>query len=320
MTDGARARRTRRRLAVAALACAALPVLLALAFSSETLRRSMDPADAPLGLPEKVVGGYWMKWSDSDSQPLATVPLAYNTIYLAFAQGSEGTGRVTFGQGVQSEDSFREDVDEVRARGQRVLLSLGGEGGTIDLSSSNRREELVDSVLDLHEDFPFDGVDWDVEGQELHVENMAWASRRLKQVLGDAFAITMAPQGHVDEYRELAEALGNDLDFTAIQYYDYAEDTQQDRIASVRRRTRQLIEEHGLSPSQIGIGMRVHDDEGRYVRDGTPSKWFSLRGARQAWTVLEAEYPELRGVFLWEIAADSQLGGRWVKDVAPHVS
>lgn len=318
MSDRRRSSRGRRWLGSSILTAALLAGVVVASW--DTARQRTDPGDRPLGLPEKIVGGYWMKWSDSDSDPLATVPESFNTIYLAFAQGSTGTGEVVFDQGVQSQDSFRRDVDAVRARGQRVLLSIGGEGGVVDLSSDDRREEFVESVRALRQEFPFDGIDWDVEGQELHVDNMAWASQRLKDAFGDGFAITMAPQGHVDEYRELAEALGDDLDFTAIQYYDYPEDSQAARIATVERRTQELIEDHGLVPSQIGIGMRVHDEQGEYVRDGTPSRWFSLSGSKQAWLALEATYPDLRGVFLWEIAADRELGSRWARDVAPHVA
>ena len=41
---------------------------------------------------------------------------------------------------------FRADVDALRAAGTRVILSIGGQGGHVDLSSPERTQEFLDSV------------------------------------------------------------------------------------------------------------------------------------------------------------------------------
>lgn len=285
--------------------------------------KPLEPAptraeDVPLALPEKVVGGYWLKWAESGSGRLADVDPRYNTVLLAFARGREGTGAVSFDQGVQSSDSFRQDVQTLRGRGQRVVLSIGGAGGFVDVGSERRREEFLGSVLALRSNFSFDGLDWDVEGQELHVDNMVWVSQQLKERFGKDFSIMLAPQIHVGAYDDLAQQLGDDLDFTGIQFYDYPEPSQEARIDRVLDRVAGLTE-RGVDPSRIGIGMRVYDASRSYTEDGIETNWFSLAGSKQAWDRLEGAYPTLRGAYQWEIATDRTLGGRWIAEVGAAI-
>lgn len=273
----------------------------------------------PQPLPEKVVGGYWTKWADSPSSRLREVDPRYNTVLLAFAQGTDGDGSVRFDQDVQSQESFVRDVHELRNRGTRVVLSIGGQDGRVDLAGPERGQEFVDSVVALREQFPFDGLDWDIEGQELDIPTMRDVSLQLRARFGSDFAVMMAPGGHVVEYKQLAQELGNDLDFIGIQYYDYATASQQERIDDVKESTAELIEVYGLRPSQIGIGMRVFDEQSEYTSDGEDTEWFTVEGSREAWRQLEALYPDLRGAYQWELGTDSRLGGRWISEVGATI-
>lgn len=280
------------------------------------------PSDskAPLALPAKMVGGYWMKWAASQAPRFAEVDQKYNTIYLAFAEGQWGSGKLTFAQNRQSREQFKADVDAARARGQRVILSIGGEGVVVDLSSDQRCQQAVDSLAWIRDnEAVFDGIDWDIEMPSLHSDGMYCVSRKLKAKYGNNFAITMAPAGNRDDYKALAKRLGADLDFIGIQYYDYYEPSQQSRIDGVKWRSQQLIADYGIASSKIGIGFRVTDGNNRYVPDGVGSNWWSINGAKDAVRQLETLYPNMRGGYLWEVRADWINGNRWVNEVGAEI-
>lgn len=278
-------------------------------------------SSAPMKLPAKVVGGYWMKWSNSRSVRLANVDQRYNVIYLSFAQGRSGTGALHFNQGAQSQAQFTQDVATVRARGQRVIMSIGGEGGHIDLSSQQRRQQMLDSLIQMREnEVVFDGIDWDIEQAVIDADGMHWVSMQLKQRYGQNFAITAAPQGHRVEYKQFAQRMGSNLDFIGIQYYDYSEPSQASRCNSVQHRTNELINNYQVDPSRIGIGNRVQDYSERYVGDSGASNWWSVNGAKNCWNTMEAKYPSLRGAYVWELSMDNRAGGRWINEVGAAVA
>lgn len=314
------ARRWRRRILIA------LALVVALLVGLGILQRTghlPTPEPRPAPLPEQVVGGYWMKWDESNSVRLADVDPRYNVIYLAFAQGREGTGALHFNQSAQPDEQFAEDLKTVRARGQRLILSIGGEAGYIDMSTPERRQEMVDSLIRIHrEEVPYDGIDWDVETQTLDVENTYQVTRAVKDHLGDNLAVTLAPPGSSrDDYKELARRLGDDLSYIGIQYYEYPTDSQQERIGGARHHTEELIEKYGIPAERIVIGMMVidEDNDGQYVPDG-PSRFWTVQSSQEGWQYLRESFPGLRGVYLWEISGDARLGGQWIQNMAPLVT
>ena len=280
-----------------------------------------DREPAPVALPERVVGGYWMKWSNSRSVRLADVDQRYNVIYLSFAQGRSGTGALHFNQAAQSQAQFTQDVATVRARGQRVIMSIGGEGGHIDLSSQQRRQQMLDSLIQMREnEVVFDGIDWDIEQAVIDADGMHWVSMQLKQRYGQNFAITAAPQGHRVEYKQFAQRMGSNLDFIGIQYYEYPTETAEERIGGARHHTQELVEQYGIPADKIVIGMMVVDeDTGQYAPAG-PSRFWTVQSSQEGWRFLQERFPDLRGVYLWEISGDARLGGAWVQNLAPEVA
>lgn len=281
-----------------------------------------DREPAPVALPERVVGGYWMKWRESDSVRLADVDTGYNVIYLAFAQGREGSGALHFNQTAQPAEQFAADVETVRSRGQRLILSIGGEDGYVDMSTPERREQMVDSLIRIHrEEVPYDGIDWDIETATVDVEAAYEVSRALKDHFGSDLAITLAPPGSTrDDYKELARRLGEDLSYIGIQYYEYPTETAEERIGGARHHTQELVEQYGIPADKIVIGMMVVDeDTGQYAPAG-PSRFWTVQSSQEGWRFLQERFPDLRGVYLWEISGDARLGGAWVQSLAPEVA
>ena len=313
-----RARKWRRAVLVLAVAAA---LLVGVGLLQRTVRLP-DAEPRPVALPERVVGGYWMKWQESDSIRLADVDPRYNVVYLAFAQGREGTGALHFDQTAQPDEQFEQDVRTVRGRGQRLILSIGGEAGYVDMSTPQRRQEMVDSLIRIHrEEVPFDGIDWDVETSAVDVEAAYEVTRELKDRLGPDLAVTLAPPGPSrNDYKDLARRLGDDLSYIGIQYYEYPTQTEQERIGGARHHTQELIEEYGIPADKIVIGMMVVDeDTGQYAPGGV-SRFWTVQSSQEGWKQIQENFPELRGVYLWEVSGDARLGGAWVANVAPQVT
>ena len=275
----------------------------------------------PSALPERVVGGYWMKWRESNSVRLADIDPRYNVVYVSFAEGAQGTGALQFRQTAQPPEQFAEDLATLRARGQRVILSIGGKHGYVDMSTPQRRQQMVDSLIRIHrEEVPFDGIDWDIEYVPFDVDAALEVSAALKEHFGPNLAITLAPPGgDRNDYKEMARRLGDDLGYIGVQYYDYPAPDQTERLAGVQHRTRELQTVYGIPADKIVIGMAVVDENtDRYAGADTTHYW-TLDSSLQGWEELNKEFPGLRGVYLWEISGDAHLGGAWVANLAPAV-
>lgn len=318
-----RFRRTGLVLGVVAICLGLVVLLLPRVLDNGLPGQSTFSEPAPLSMPDKVLGGYWMKWHSSNSVRLADIDPRYNVVYLAFAMGQHGTGALHFRQSVQPQNQFRADVETLHDRGTRIVLSIGGQDGYVDLSTPQRRQEMVDSLIRIHrEEVPFDGIDWDIEAVPLDVEGAVEVSRQLKAHFGPDFAITLAPPGgDRAEYQVLAQQLGDDLDYIGVQYYDYPTSSQAERLSGVQHRTRELIDKYGISENQIVIGMAVVDEGSRrYATGDGPSHLWTVESSLEGWNQLQAQYPGLRGVYLWEISSDARLGGSWVNGLAGEVT
>ena len=279
--------------------------------------------DTPLGLPAKVRAGYWMKWADSNQPRLADIPIGYNTIFLAFAQQVAGSGAVQWSQTVQSNASFLADVTTCRNRGQRIVLSIGGGGSAIDISDNTKRQQFFDSLVAIRAQFPFDGIDWDIEAastqQTNFVTNLVWISSQCKTTFGSAFSITLAPTPGTGttEYRTAASQLqtAGHLDMIAPHFYGGSV-TQAQRRTDTAVSINEMKTIYGIPENKIGVGMRVHNDAGQYQADAGASAYWSIPGGVAAVTQYKIDFPALRGYYLWEIGTDVRLGNRWVNEVA----
>lgn len=237
--------------------------------------------DAPLGYPSKAVATYHMMWNNGTTPALSRTPANVNVVNLAFAQG-----RVPKlpGWGSQSEASFIADARALRARGVRIVLSVGGAGGAMQISD---REAFVQGVMAINAKLPLDGLDWDLEGVPMAAADVLALSARLKELRGERFAITMAPNGsNIDAYRAIAVQLHaqGDLDMIGQQFYDAV-------VAPVDARWRiaQLVSA-GIPQDRIGIGMMV----------GSLDTYWTVDECVAAVTYLKSHFPHLRGGYLWE--------------------
>jgi hypothetical protein len=237
---------------------------------------------APLGLPSKVQSLYHMMWSTSGSPQLRNIPSEINVVNLAFLQGATPT---LVGWGSQSEASFLADAKAMRAKGVRFVASIGGAHGNVNLAN---REAFVNGVMALNAKLPLDGIDWDIEGSTpMAPADVVWISKRLKELRGDKFAITMAPNGsNIDAYRAIAVQLhaNNALDMIGQQFYDAVVSKE-----AAKARVAQLVAA-GIPQAKIGIGMMV----------GPQDTYWTVEECITAVQFIKSTYPGIRGGYLWE--------------------
>jgi len=236
---------------------------------------------APMPYPAHVVAVYHMMWPESGSPPLADAPANVNVVNLAFGQGDPP---VLVGWTTQGEAEFVADASELRAVGVRIVLSVGGAGGDVNVS---HRQDFVDGVMAINEHIPLDGLDWDLEGPAMTTDDVVWISSELKNARGADFAITLAPNGsNVDHYIDVAVALesAGALDAIGQQFYDAVVS----REAALGRIEQMLGA--GIPEGKITIGMMVGDAD----------TYWTVAECVDAVTYLLGAHPGLRGGYLWE--------------------
>ncbi|MQY10333.1 Exochitinase 1 [Streptomyces sp. RB5] len=148
---------------------------------------------------------------------MADVPDSWDIINLAFGEPTSVTsGDIRFSlcpqtecPGVESLAEFKAAIAAKRAAGKKVLLSIGGQNGQVQLTSTAARDAFVSSVSSIIDTYGLDGVDIDFEGHSLSLNtgdtdfrnpttpvivNLISALKSLKAKYGSKFVLTMAPE------------------------------------------------------------------------------------------------------------------------------
>ena len=141
-------------------------------------------------LPAHLLMGYWQDFTNG-AKPLtlANVPSSYNLIAVAFGTATTTPGQVAFSLdptlastlGGYSQQQFISDIATLHSRGQKVILSVGGQNGTISVSDAASASSFASSVYSLIKQYGFDGVDIDLENgvnPDLHGLGAGAARRR----------------------------------------------------------------------------------------------------------------------------------------------
>lgn len=171
-----------------------------------------------------------------------TVTVVANTQYtvagyvkgsiVAFAESTPTPGAVRFALdpglssalGGYTDAQFRADIAAKRAQGKKVIISVGGERGTISVGDGTAAANFAGSVHGLMTTYGFDGVDIDLENG-LNPSAMTTALRNLRGRVGANLVITLAPQT-IDmqstggSYFRLALNIADILSVVHTQYYN----------------------------------------------------------------------------------------------------
>jgi chitinase len=148
---------------------------------------------------------------------MADVPDSWDVINLAFGEPTSVTsGDIRFSlcpasecPNVESTADFKAAIKAKQAAGKKVLISIGGANGQVQLSTTAARDTFVSSVSKIIDEYGLDGLDIDFEGHSLSLNtgdtdfrsptspvivNLISAIKTLKAKYGSDFVLTMAPE------------------------------------------------------------------------------------------------------------------------------
>ncbi|WP_454366217.1 chitinase [Streptomyces ambofaciens] len=148
---------------------------------------------------------------------MADVPDSWDVIDLAFGEPTSVTsGDIRFERcpvaecpNVESDAEFKAAIKAKQAAGKKVLISIGGQNGQVQLTTTAARDKFVSSVSAIIDEYGLDGLDIDFEGHSLSLNaddtdfknpktpvivNLVSAVKTLKAKYGADFVLTMAPE------------------------------------------------------------------------------------------------------------------------------
>ena len=262
----------------------------------------------PRSLPDRVVAGYWQGWGNPAIR-LKDVPTTYNVVFAAFAVG-DSSGKVTFAQTVQSNDSFVEDVDSLSDNGRPVVLSIGGANdGGLKISNDQQRDNFVSSVIEIIDTNHFRGIDWDLE-HGLSPDYVAEATQALKRRYGPEFIVSMAPtlsEKYEGQQKALAGLINNDLDMVAPQYYNGGR-TDANWILAHAHAWGSVV-----GPEKVVLGFMT-------TPTTTDTGEQSPKTVCRIWADMILQAPTSRGLMTWSVNLDKKAGYAFAKRCAPALA
>ncbi|MEV4267574.1 glycoside hydrolase family 18 protein [Kribbella sp. NPDC049584] len=291
-------------------------------------------------LPAHVLTGYWQNFNNGATvQKISDVPAAYDLIAVAFADAdSSRPGAITFnldsaGLGGYTVAQFKADIAAKQAAGKKVILSVGGQNGTISVADPTAASNFASSALSVLRTYGFDGIDIDLENG-VNAQYMGQALRSLQSQFGSGLVITMAPQT-IDmqstsfEYFKLALAIKDILTIVNVQYYNSGSmngcDGQVYSQGSVDFITAQacIMLQGGLRPDQVGLGLPASSRAAGsgYVSPTVVNNALDCltKGTGCGNYRPSSPWPSLRGAMTWSTNWDASNGNQFANQVGSHV-
>jgi len=291
--------------------------------------------------------GYWHNFTNpaGNTYPISQVSNDWDVIVVSFADNAGG-GNVSFtvDPSAGSEAQFIADVKAKQAQGKKVVLSLGGQNGSVSVGSSAEATNFTNSLYAIIQKYGFDGIDLDLENgvaQGAAIQTyLPIAVKNLKAKVGSTFYLSMAPEWVYVEggftsygsiwgaYIPIINALRSELTILHPQYYNngdiytpYASGALKagstDQLVATAR---MLIEGFtyggntfaGLRPDQVGFGVpsgRSSAGSGFTTTTDVNNALNCLTRLLNCGTIKPVKaYPEFRGVMTWSINWDKHDG------------
>ncbi|MFI2458230.1 glycosyl hydrolase family 18 protein [Streptomyces sp. NPDC019539] len=296
----------------------------------------------PNNVPAHALTGYWQNWNlaaTAPRQPLGEVTDQFDIIAVAFATPTSNPGEVDFAlvsDGIPgyTETDFKRDITEKKAAGKSVILSVGGEGGTLRIDTAEGANNFAHSAYELMQEYGFNGIDIDLENRDfLNSTYLTSALRQLSQLAGPSLVLTMAPQGvdvrsTSEVYMRTALDVEDILTVMNVQLYNLGsefgcngqvyEPPSIDFLVGV---TCKVID-FGLDPSKVGLGLPATPEAGGdYLPPADVNRALSCLTSHTncATFVPPAKYPTLRGAMTWSTDWDNKANHLWSNTVGPVV-
>lgn len=299
----------------------------------------------PVGnLPKHLLTGYWQNFTNGATPlRLSAVPTSYNIVAVAFADANPSlAGAVTFNVdsglssalGGYTNAQLRSDITTLHSRNQKVIISVGGEKGTVSVGSSTAATNFANSIVDLISSFGFDGVDIDLENG-LNPTYMEQALRSIRSRVGANLIITMAPQtidmqSTGNGYFSLALNIRDILTIVHTQFYNSGGMLGCDQMFAYSQGTINFLTalaciqlQSALRPDQIALGLPATTSAagGGYVSPTVVNNALSCLAAGTSCGsfVPPARWPSIRGAMTWSINWDASNGYNFATTVHNHL-
>lgn len=169
-----------------------------------------DTPQAPIGSSSKQLVGYWHNFDNGSSNiRLKDISPRYDIIQVAFAEPIGDRATMAFTPYNATKEQFKADIALLQSQGKKVLISIGGANGTVELTSTTARDNFVRSMNELIQEYGFNGIDIDLEGSSLaltgadtdfknpttpKIVNLISAIRTILSNKSADFMLTMAPE------------------------------------------------------------------------------------------------------------------------------
>jgi chitinase len=290
-----------------------------------------------------VLTGYWQNFNNGAKVlRLRDVPSQYNLIAVAFADTDPARpGGVTFNVdsglssalGGYTNADLANDVTTLHGQGRRVILSVGGQNGTVSVGDATSATNFANSVFAAMQQFHFDGVDIDLENG-INPGAMASALQQLSGKAGSGLIITLAPQtidmqSTGNGYFQLALNIKSILTIVNMQYYNsgtmlgcdgnvYAQATENflTALACIQL-------QGGLRPDQVGLGLPASPSAagGGFVNPSVVNAALDClaRGTNCGSFKPPTTWPSIRGAMTWSVNWDGSNGNNFANTVGPHL-
>jgi chitinase len=283
------------------------------------------------------ITGYWQNFNNGARVlKLRDVPSGYNLIAVAFADATTTPGAIAFNLdstlGYTGVQEFKDDITLLHNQGRKVIISVGGQNGTISVADTTSATNFRNSVVSLMTTFGFDGVDIDLENG-VNATFMAQALHSIAAAHPGAI-ITMAPQT-IDmqstgmAYFQLALNIKDVLTVVNMQYYNsgtmlgcdgqvYAEGTVNfiTALACIQL-------QNGLRPDQVGLGLPASTAAagGGFVNPSVVNAALDCltTGTNCGTFQPPQRWPGVRGAMTWSINHDGTTNFNWINTVSTHL-
>ena len=185
--------------------------------ATRTRTPTITPTSGSTGgtLPKHALIGYWHNFDNgSGFIPLRNVSTKWDLIIVSFGEPTNGATNGTIGftpypTYYTSASMFTSDVAYLHSIGKKVIISIGGANGLVQLTTTGARDNFVNSVNSIISTYGLDGLDVDFENQSLILNagdtdptapttpvivNTISAVRSVQSHFGANFILTMAPE------------------------------------------------------------------------------------------------------------------------------
>lgn len=273
-------------------------------------RGAGHPAPTPVGpppvpVPARVLGGFLEGWI-----PLLPreVPAQYNVVFICFAEVNRN-GSLKF-QIDQDDQALIQDIANYRAKGEPVILGIGGaDGAKSGLQSKGEQRQFLASLYPLIDKYGFSGIEWDLEdGVDISVPGLAATTRDMIKRYGRDFSIWTAPYTQTnDVYKQLTTELPDVPTIVMFQFYN---DDEVPTSEFVLREMSSWLTQTRISPDRFTLGFMASDDAGKVTPYPTMV---------EITRAVQEKYPTVRGVWVWALGADQATDYAFARTLAPVV-